>query len=73
MHIKLNPLKIFSAKKVSFAVVETTWGDFRVHESGWLLKWDEDLGDWNPVSSDDRDSGEWDGIIQAGLDALNRG
>jgi len=60
-------MKIFNSFTVSYVVVETNFGDFKVEKNGYITRWDEELYSYVWIDEGKFDSDELESIRQRGL------
>jgi hypothetical protein len=60
-------MKIFNSFTVSYVVVETNFGDFKVEKNGYITRWDEELHSYVWVDEGKFNSDELESIRQRGL------
>lgn len=68
----MQKFKVTDAMVIKFAVVDTTYGTFRVATNGNLTLWNEDAGDFYWFDADKFDSWELAAIEEAARDAMLR-
>jgi hypothetical protein len=68
----MQNFKVMDAMVIKFAIVDTTYGTFRVATNGNLTLWNEDAEDFAWFDADKFEAWELAAVEEAGRDAMLR-